>query len=121
LELVQIWLDYAPAELVSRKRTRRVVSFDDLLSNLYRALAAHPWLAEALRARYPAALIDEFQDTDDRQWGIFHSVFGDSPAVRELGLAPALFLIGDPRQAIYGFRGGDVHTYLKAKQVAQQA
>ncbi|MFH7572045.1 UvrD-helicase domain-containing protein, partial [Pseudomonas syringae group genomosp. 7] len=43
------------------------------------------------------------------------------PEVRELGLAPALFLIGDPKQAIYGFRGGDIHTYLKAKQVAQQA
>jgi exodeoxyribonuclease V beta subunit len=40
--------------------------------------------------------------TDDRQWGIFHTVFGDSPEVRELGLAPALFLIGDPKQAIYG-------------------
>src|SRR5271156_5752650 len=45
LSLVETWLDYAPAELVARKRTRRVVSFDDLLSNLYRALAANPWLA----------------------------------------------------------------------------
>jgi len=109
LELVQIWLDYAPAELVARKRTRRVVSFDDLLSNLYRALAAHPWLAEALRARYPAALIDEFQDTDPLQFAIFSRIF-----------APAgpLFLVGDPKQAIYSFRAADLHTYLAARESA---
>jgi len=109
LELMQIWLDYAPAELVARKRTRRVVSFDDLLSNLYRALAAHPWLAEALRARYPAALIDEFQDTDPLQFAIFSRIF-----------APAgpLFLVGDPKQAIYSFRAADLHTYLAARESA---
>ncbi|OAJ54357.1 exodeoxyribonuclease V subunit beta [Paraburkholderia ginsengiterrae] len=109
LSLVQQWLDYAPAELVARKRTRRVVSFDDLLSNLYRALAAHPWLAEALRARYPAALIDEFQDTDPLQFAIFNRIF-----------APAgpLFLVGDPKQAIYSFRAADLHTYLAARASA---
>ncbi len=103
------WLDYAPAELVARKRTRRVVSFDDLLSNLYRALAAHPWLADALRARYPAALIDEFQDTDPLQFAIFSRIF-----------APAgpLFLVGDPKQAIYSFRAADLHTYLAARAAA---
>jgi exodeoxyribonuclease V beta subunit len=109
LELVQTWLDYAPAELVARKRTRRVVSFDDLLSNLYRALAAHPWLADALRTRYPAALIDEFQDTDPLQFAIFSRIF-----------APAgpLFLVGDPKQAIYSFRAADLHTYLAARAAA---
>ncbi|SDQ47616.1 DNA helicase/exodeoxyribonuclease V, beta subunit [Paraburkholderia fungorum] len=109
LELVQSWLGYAPAELVARKRTRRVVSFDDLLSNLYRALAAHPWLADALRARYPAALIDEFQDTDPLQFAIFSRIF-----------APAgpLFLVGDPKQAIYSFRAADLHTYLAARAAA---
>ncbi|WP_025598506.1 exodeoxyribonuclease V subunit beta [Burkholderia sp. WSM2230] len=109
LALMQIWLDYAPAELVARKRTRRVVSFDDLLANLYRALAAHPWLAEALRTRYPAALIDEFQDTDPLQFAIFSRIF-----------APAgpLFLVGDPKQAIYSFRAADLHTYLAARESA---
>ncbi|WP_345813729.1 exodeoxyribonuclease V subunit beta [Paraburkholderia sp. PREW-6R] len=109
LSLVQTWLDHAPAELVARKRTRRVVSFDDLLSNLYRALAAHPWLADALRARYPAALIDEFQDTDPLQFAIFSRIF-----------APAgpLFLVGDPKQAIYSFRAADLHTYLAAREAA---
>jgi exodeoxyribonuclease V beta subunit len=109
LGLVQTWLDYAPAELSARKRTRRVVSFDDLLSNLYRALAAHPWLAEALRARYPAALIDEFQDTDPLQFAIFNRIFApDGP----------LFLVGDPKQAIYSFRAADLHTYLAARAQA---
>ncbi|MDR6410473.1 exodeoxyribonuclease V subunit beta [Paraburkholderia terricola] len=109
LSLVQAWLDYAPAELAARKRTRRVVSFDDLLSNLYRALAAHPWLADALRTRYPAALIDEFQDTDPLQFAIFSRIF-----------APAgpLFLVGDPKQAIYSFRAADLHTYLTARAAA---
>ena len=109
LALMQSWLDYAPAELAARKRTRRVVSFDDLLSNLYRALAAHPWLADALRARYPAALIDEFQDTDPLQFAIFSRIF-----------APAgpLFLVGDPKQAIYSFRAADLHTYLAARASA---
>ncbi|MFP3566593.1 exodeoxyribonuclease V subunit beta [Paraburkholderia sp. SIMBA_030] len=109
LALVETWLDYAPAELVARKRTRRVVSFDDLLSNLYRALAAHPWLADALRTRYPAALIDEFQDTDPLQFAIFSRIF-----------APAgpLFLVGDPKQAIYSFRAADLHTYLAARAAA---
>ncbi|WP_144113557.1 exodeoxyribonuclease V subunit beta [Paraburkholderia sp. BCC1886] len=109
LLLVQRWLDYAPAELAARKRTRRVVSFDDLLSNLYRALSAHGWLADALRTRYPAALIDEFQDTDPLQFAIFSRIF-----------APAgpLFLVGDPKQAIYSFRAADLHTYLAARAAA---
>ncbi|CAG4919610.1 exodeoxyribonuclease V subunit beta [Paraburkholderia gardini] len=109
LTLVQTWLDTAPVELSARKRTRRVVSFDDLLSNLYCALASHPWLADALRARYPAALIDEFQDTDPLQFAIFDRIF-----------APAgpLFLVGDPKQAIYSFRAADLHTYLAARDAA---
>ncbi|MFK4447034.1 exodeoxyribonuclease V beta subunit [Caballeronia udeis] len=109
LGIVRDWLDYAPLELAARKRTRRVVSFDDLLSNLYQALAANPWLADALRARYPAALIDEFQDTDPLQFAIFNSIFAPQGP---------LFLVGDPKQAIYSFRAADLHTYLKAREQA---
>lgn len=109
LDLVREWLDYAPSELAARKRTRRVVSFNDLLSNLYHALTKHAWLADALRARYPAALIDEFQDTDPLQFAIFDRVFSpDGP----------LFLVGDPKQAIYSFRAADLHTYLAAREAA---
>jgi exodeoxyribonuclease V beta subunit len=95
----------ATQRLQALKRTRRVQTYDDLIDGVAAALEGPQRLAlvRQLRAQYRIALVDEFQDTDDRQWGIFHSVFGD------------------PKQAIYGFRGGDVHTYLKAKQVAQQA
>ncbi|CCD39308.2 Exodeoxyribonuclease V beta chain RecB [Candidatus Paraburkholderia kirkii UZHbot1] len=106
LDLMREWFDYAPAELAARKRARRVVSFDDLLSNLHHALARHVWLAEALRARYPAALIDEFQDTDPLQYAIFNRVFAPHGP---------LFLVGDPKQAIYSFRVADLHTYLAAR------
>ncbi|WP_277185503.1 exodeoxyribonuclease V subunit beta [Caballeronia sp. BR00000012568055] len=109
LSIVRDWLDYAPAELAARKRTRRIVSFDDLLSNLHHALAKHAWLAEALRARYPAALIDEFQDTDPLQYAIFRRVFAPHGP---------LFLVGDPKQAIYSFRAADLHTYLEARASA---
>lgn len=115
--------DEATQRLQALKRTRRVQTYDDLIDGVALALEGPQRLAlvAQLRAQYRVALVDEFQDTDDRQWGIFHTVFGDSPEAQELGLPPALFLIGDPKQAIYGFRGGDIHTYLKAKQVAQQA
>ncbi|WP_406233819.1 exodeoxyribonuclease V subunit beta [Isoptericola jiangsuensis] len=113
----------ATQRLAMLKRTRRVQTYDDLIDGVAHALegAQRLELVRKLRLQYRIALVDEFQDTDDRQWGIFHTVFGDSPEVRELGLAPALFLIGDPKQAIYGFRGGDIHTYLKAKQAARPA
>ncbi|WP_164672524.1 UvrD-helicase domain-containing protein, partial [Xanthomonas citri] len=65
--------------------------------------------------------VDEFQDTDDRQWSIFSNVFGEGPLAQAAGLEPALFLIGDPKQAIYGFRGGDVRTYLAAAVTAERA
>lgn len=109
LAIVKDWLDYAPPELAARKRTHRVVSFDDLLANLHQALEANPWLADALRARYPAALIDEFQDTDPLQFAIFKTIFSPQGP---------LFLVGDPKQAIYSFRAADLHTYLTARDEA---
>ncbi|KWN80326.1 exodeoxyribonuclease V subunit beta [Burkholderia ubonensis] len=106
LALIAAWLDDAPRELAERKRTRRIVSFDDLLANLYHALHEHPWLADTLRVRYPAALIDEFQDTDPLQFAIFDRIFAPGGP---------LFLVGDPKQAIYSFRAADLHTYLAAR------
>ncbi len=84
--------------------------FDDLLSLLDEALrgAAGERLAAWLRERYPVAMIDEFQDTDALQYRIFSTLYGrERPG-------NGLYLIGDPKQAIYRFRGGDIHTYLKA-------
>ena len=115
--------DEARTRLAQRKQQLRVQTYDDLIDGVADALHgphAHA-LVQRLRAQYAIALVDEFQDTDTRQWDIFRTVFGDSQATRAAGLAPALFLIGDPKQAIYGFRGGDVQTYLLAARDAEAA
>jgi exodeoxyribonuclease V beta subunit len=103
------------AELDLRKQARRVQTYSDLLGKLQTGLdgPAGGALRRAIRSQYDAALIDEFQDTDPSQWAIFHGVFGTDPAER----AP-MYLIGDPKQAIYGFRGADLHTYLEARDAA---
>jgi exodeoxyribonuclease V beta subunit len=89
--------------------------FDDMLRQLDAALdSPHgPQLAETIATQYPLALIDEFQDTDPLQWRIFQRIYAPRP---ETGL----LLIGDPKQAIYAFRGADIHTYLAARDEAQQ-
>lgn len=113
LALLREWLGLAPEALRRAKRRARRMSFDDLLANLYQALRAQPWFAGQIRARYPAALIDEFQDTDPLQFEIFERIYaprGEAPEA-----AGPLFLVGDPKQAIYGFRAADLHTYLRAR------
>jgi exodeoxyribonuclease V beta subunit len=95
--------------LPERKRQGNLRFFDDLLDDLYQVLAEGPGsaeMAEALRKRYRAALIDEFQDTDPVQYDIFRTIYSGSEA--------PLFLIGDPKQAIYSFRGADIFAYLQA-------
>lgn len=93
------------------KQERHVIGFDDLLAQLHTVLAAQGsdgLLARAIRRQYQAALIDEFQDTDSHQFHVFRIAFAKRP----------LFLIGDPKQAIYGFRGADVRAYLAAGRAA---
>ena len=109
LQLLRELLHEGPDALRRAKRELRVTAFDDMLSNLHQRLAAEgdAALAQALRRRFPAALIDEFQDTDPLQYAIFHSIYG--------GSAAPLFLVGDPKQAIYSFRNADLHTYLHAR------
>ena len=101
---------YLRSELPRRKEAARVMHFDDLLLRLRDALQGPggEHLAQALRARFAAALIDEFQDTDNLQYAIFARIFGQ-------GDAP-LFLIGDPKQSIYAFRGADIFAYLQASR-----
>ncbi|MDT9547144.1 MAG: exodeoxyribonuclease V subunit beta [Chlorobium sp.] len=102
---------YCRDRLPKRKKEANIRFFDDLLSDMHAALFSHEE-GEAfrllLRRRWPAALIDEFQDTDARQYDIFRSIYEES-------VGP-LFLIGDPKQAIYSFRGADVFAYLKASR-----
>ncbi|ODP34278.1 exodeoxyribonuclease V subunit beta [Pandoraea sp. ISTKB] len=126
LRILRDWLAEAPEQLALRKRELRVVSFDDLLGNIARALQQHPDLAQALRERYPCALIDEFQDTDPLQFAIFSTVYGQpSPADAEVASGEArrgpMFMVGDPKQAIYSFRAADLHTYLAARENADAA
>ncbi|KGM53323.1 exodeoxyribonuclease V subunit beta [Lysobacter arseniciresistens ZS79] len=115
--------DDARARLATLKRTRRLQTYDDLIDGVADALAGEQAdaLVAAVRGQYAIALVDEFQDTDPRQWAIFNRLFGAAREGAAESQPPALFLIGDPKQAIYGFRGGDVQTYLAAAAVAEPA
>ena len=96
------------------KRRRAEMGFDDMLLRLDAALQADGGerLATLIREQFPVALIDEFQDTDPVQYRIFESIYRIEDNNPESGL----FLIGDPKQAIYAFRGADIYTYLRARQ-----
>ena len=108
LALRRGFFDYLAAELPRRKRRANVRFFEDLLLDLHSALAREGSpLPRLIRDRYRAALIDEFQDTDPLQFRIFDAVY---PA----GDETPFFLIGDPKQAIYSFRGADIFAYLDA-------
>ncbi|MBW2366916.1 MAG: exodeoxyribonuclease V subunit beta [Deltaproteobacteria bacterium] len=101
-------IDDARQILSRRKQDLGVVFFDDLIGDLDRALQgpAGEHLAAGIRSRFAAALIDEFQDTDLLQYRIFNRIFQ--------GGSRPFFLIGDPKQSIYAFRGADIFAYFKA-------
>src|SRR5829696_4210623 len=100
------------AEVEHRKLAGRLFTYDDMLTRLRDALAdpvRGPAATNRLRSRYRIVLVDEFQDTDPIQWDILRRAFhGHS----------TLVLVGDPKQAIYAFRGADVFTYLDAVEQA---
>jgi exodeoxyribonuclease V beta subunit len=100
------------AEVDRRKRARRVLGFDDLLTRLQQTLAdpqTGPDAVTRLRGRYNVVLVDEFQDTDPVQWDVLRMAFHG---------AATMVLVGDPKQAIYAFRGADVQAYLAAAELA---
>ena len=115
-----------------------MISFDDLIAILSNKVSENKQLASQIRCQYPAAMVDEFQDTDPQQFNILQALFSDhaqpEDKILEQGvdrsndadienashqIAQALYLIGDPKQAIYGFRGGDIFTYLSARGYCQ--
>lgn len=106
-------VEEARRELPQRLAAAHAQSFDDLVHRLDEALAGPRGgdLAQALRGSYRAALVDESQDTDAVQHRIFARIFAGAP----------LFLIGDPKQAIYSFRGADVGAYLDAARALGDA
>ena len=113
VEAVDLFLDSACAYAEELKEREGLLDFDDMSRRMAKALqdpAVGARLSETLRSRYKVVLLDEFQDTSPEQWQIFRGLFGEGGRI---------FLIGDPKQAIYGFRGGDVHTYLKAQESLQ--
>ncbi len=98
------------AEIERRKRRLGILSYDDLLGRLADALADDDAPArQRMRQRWKVVLVDEFQDTDPKQWEVLDRAFSGHATV---------VLIGDPKQAIYAFRGGDVVTYLGAAATA---
>jgi exodeoxyribonuclease V beta subunit len=121
--------DIAKQSLARKKHEHRIQSFDDLLINLYKALKGKNGenLARLIRNKFQAALIDEFQDTDPVQYEIFRRIYGSPlPSPPPEGTlsgtnshSQILFLIGDPKQAIYSFRGADIFTYMTAYRDAQ--
>ncbi|NMT63064.1 exodeoxyribonuclease V subunit beta [Marinobacter orientalis] len=99
--------------LDSEKQRLASMGFDDLLTRLDEALGGPQGerLAETIRRQFPVAMIDEFQDTDPVQYRIFDRIY----RVASNDQDTSLLMIGDPKQAIYGFRGADIHTYLDAR------
>jgi len=102
------------------KRNAALLDFDDLLHHAAQLLKSNETVRQALAQRYPVILVDEFQDTDPLQAEILWRLAGEGDASspwHERAIRPgALFVVGDPKQAIYRFRGADVDTYLVAKR-----
>ncbi|MEM6326920.1 MAG: UvrD-helicase domain-containing protein, partial [Bacteroidota bacterium] len=112
--LVHAFVTGTEARFPDLKRRAGLLDADDLISRLRDALAHErtgPRLAEAIRAQFAVALVDEFQDTDPRQYDVFRLGLG----ARDGHPGRPRFFIGDPKQAIYAFRGADVFAYLRAK------
>ena len=105
-------------KLLEYKANHPEKSFDDLLRLLKEALHGEggEQLAELIRFQYPFAMIDEFQDTDALQYQIFSKIYHNETASGNVGF----MMIGDPKQAIYRFRGADIFTYLKAADEASE-
>ena len=109
----RLLLENLRLELDKRLQQLNVLTFDDLISRLATALQGDQGalLVTELQQRFAVGLIDEFQDTDDKQWFIFSSVFATAEHF--------VYLIGDPKQAIYKFRGADIYSYLSAQRQAE--
>jgi exodeoxyribonuclease-5 len=110
--LAKLYADY--------KRQAALLDFDDLLYHARNLLAGSEHVRKALAQRYPRILVDEFQDTDPLQAEILWRLCGEgdqgAPWIERKLRAGSLFVVGDPKQAIYRFRGADVDTYLSAKR-----
>ncbi|MGB5620007.1 MAG: UvrD-helicase domain-containing protein, partial [Desulfobacterales bacterium] len=116
LYLKSDFFQFARGALADVKKRHNRQFYEDLLLTVRDALQkdrpGNDILIEAVRRRFTAALVDEFQDTDSVQYTIFSRLFGQPPAI--------LFMIGDPKQSIYGFRGADIFSYMEAAERATE-
>ncbi len=109
IEMLHELNNYVADWITRRKEEDKLLSYNDMIRLLYEKVTENRRLVQKIRSKYRAVFVDEFQDTDEKQYGIFKKVFienNDNPRV---------FFIGDPKQAIYSFRGADVNVYYKAK------
>lgn len=117
LTIVRTGIYHIRENITEQKLNANVLSFDDLISTLASCLkneaGTSAQLAQTLFEQYPVALVDEFQDTDPLQFSILEAIYYQQSKA-------GLYMIGDPKQAIYGFRGGDVFAYLAARKDCDQ-
>ena len=106
----------AVAEYQALKEQRRAADFDDLEEGALRLLREHPEVAAYHRSRWKAVLVDEFQDTNDRQRELIEALLG-----APVGMAGRLFVVGDAKQSIYRFRGADVTVFRQVEQEIRRA
>ena len=117
-QLVRTGIYQVREQVKQDKALLNLLDFDDLINTLADSLQDpnlapdNNVLAKTLLAQYPVALVDEFQDTDPQQYAILQGIYDQKNATDNI----ALYLIGDPKQAIYGFRGGDIFAYLNARK-----
>ena len=117
LLLIHQVITYLQSEWTIRKQEKAQLTFDDLLLKFKNSLTNSnigPALIKKIRQQYPAAMIDEFQDTDPLQYEIFKTLYTTPPENGQSNRS--LLMIGDPKQAIYSFRGADIFTYIQAKR-----
>ncbi len=107
------FIAYLRQELPKRKKLQNIRHFDDLLLDVRDRLTSTegPRLCDSIRNQFKAAFIDEFQDTDPVQFAIFRILYPDRQN--------PVFFIGDPKQAIYSFRGADIFAYIEATKVVE--
>ena len=113
------FMQFMISESEKIKAELNIMTFDDLINTLHKVLqneAGSGPLHQRIRDKYKIALVDEFQDTDPIQYQVFSSLFGNKQHCSE----HAFYMIGDPKQSIYRFRGADIFAYLEAKQHADQ-
>ncbi|MFK5891998.1 MAG: UvrD-helicase domain-containing protein, partial [Pseudomonadota bacterium] len=116
-QLAAVGIKIIRLKIITAKQTSKLMNYDDLINQLASSLTNEAdnknQLARLIREQYPVALVDEFQDTDPQQYFILNAIYPTDEKC-------ALYMIGDPKQAIYAFRNGDVFTYLSARNDAQQ-